>query len=530
MTPAQAFAREKHLQTAAQLVRQQQFADAARIYEGLLKLNPRDPAGLSEFASLRFREGRFEEAVELGGRALLQAPRSAKLLNNLGVALAGLGRFREASQHYARALAIEPGAAEIWTNLGGARLALHEAAPAISAFESAIAADPDHIGAYIGLGEAFQALGRREDAHRAFTAGLERAPRHTLLHRRLAECRRYGPGDPHLAAMESLAEEQPPLTLPQQVHLRAALAKAYAELGEADRAFQQVLEGNRLQRLQFTYREAETLDLLKRIEAGFTRQLMAEKQGLGNPSDQPIFIVGMPRSGSTLVEQILASHPKVFGAGEIRNFNTAIGALRRGRFESPEFLDHLDSLGRKEFHRLGSAYLSSIDGVTAGAERVTNKLLGNFLYVGLIHLALPNARIVHVRRDAIDTCLSRFSMLLVPGQPYSYELGELGRYHLAYEALMAHWRSALPAGVMLEIDYEDIVADLEGEARRLLQYCGLEWDDACLDFHKTERLVTTPSKSQVRQPLYSGAVGRWRRHEAQLKPLLEALGRGSTSA
>jgi tetratricopeptide (TPR) repeat protein len=524
--PGQHLARLEMFRTAALLSRQGRLAEAASLYEALLKSDPRNFDCLRELGSIRFREGKFNEAILLIGRALDRKPNSAGLQNNLGAALAALGRFREALRHYRKAAALEPDHAEALTNIGRAHMALQDPQAAIPFFEKAISAKPESIAAYHGLGDALDALGRPDDALHAFETAIRLTPGSGVLHRRFAECRRYAEADPHLGVMEDLLGDA---ALPQidRVHLHAALAKAYDDLRRPQRSFDHVLEGNRLQRMQFTYREGETLALLQRIQTEFTAQMMAEKQGLGHASSAPIFIVGMPRSGSTLVEQILASHPRVFGAGEIKNFDTAITSLGRGRFESASFLDTLPSLTRKHFHRLGAAYLASIEGAPPAAQRITNKLLGNFLYVGLIHLALPNAPIVHISRDAVDTCVSRFSKLLVPGQAYSYDLAELGRYHRAYETLMDHWRNVLAPGVMLEVRYEDVVDDLEAQARRLTEHCGLEWDAACLSFHKTERAVLTPSASQVRQPLYGGAVGRWRRHEAFLQPLLQALGRDS---
>jgi thioredoxin-like negative regulator of GroEL len=509
--------------TAVGFLRQGRLDEAANLYQALLKANPRDVECLRDLGSIRLREGRYEEAAELIRRALARTPNSAGLETGLGVALAGLGRYREAIRHYRKALALDPASVDAQANIGAALLALQDAQAAIPIFEKLIAAQPDHIAAYLGLGEALEGLGRRDAALGVLKAALPFADRNGLLHRRIAECHRYVEGDPHLGVMEAMLAEAPPLPAADRVHLHAGLAKAYEDLGLDEPAFGHALEGNRIQRQRFTYREAETVGLLQRIQARFTPQLMTALQGMGHQSAAPIFIVGMPRSGSTLVEQILASHPMVFGAGEIRSFDTAVTSLGLGRVETDAFLDALPSLTKRDLHRLGASYLASIDAAPASARRFTNKLLGNFLNVGLIHLALPNARIVHIRRDAMDTCVSRFTKLMVPGQAYSYDLAELGRYHRAYETLMDHWRTLLPQGVMLEVSYEEVVGDLEGQARRLIAHCGLEWDAACLSFHKTERAVMTPSKSQVRQPLYASAVGRWRRHADALRPLREAL-------
>jgi hypothetical protein len=250
---------------------------------------------------------------------------------------------------------------------------------------------------------------------------------------------------------------------------------------------------------------------------------MRSNEGVGEQSSVPVFILGMPRSGSTLVEQILASHPKVFGAGEIDDFGKAIlglsGAARRA-ITSPEVVSLMSG---EQLRQLGASYVGRIKAAAPAAQRITDKMLENFRFTGLIHLALPNARIIHTRRDPIDTCLSCFSKRFAENLPYTYDLGELGRYYRAYEALMAHWRSVLPQNVMLEVRYEEVVADLEGQARRILAHCGLEWDPHCLDFHKTERPVRTASVAQVRQPIYKSSVGRWRAFESFLGPLLAEL-------
>jgi hypothetical protein len=229
----------------------------------------------------------------------------------------------------------------------------------------------------------------------------------------------------------------------------------------------------------------------------------------------------MPRSGTTLIEQILSSHSRVFGAGEISDFrecipnvdaNGAVIDIPRAALSAPAL------------RRLASRYLDRIRAMAPTAQRIVDKMPANFALVGLIHLALPNARIIHVRRDPIDTCLSCFSILFVGEQPYAYDLGELGRYYRGYQGLMDHWRTVLPPEILLEVRYEDVIHDLEAQARRLLAHCGLAWEETCLDFQQTRRSVRTASCVQVRQPIYQDSVGRWRPYANELKPLLEALG------
>jgi hypothetical protein len=249
---------------------------------------------------------------------------------------------------------------------------------------------------------------------------------------------------------------------------------------------------------------------------------MAVRRGAGDPDDAPIFILGMPRSGSTLVEQILASHPEVHGAGECEAFNSLAESVHLPD-RRPLLPDAIAALSDAGLRQLGRSYAESLRARAPQARRITDKTLSNYLYAGLIHLALPQARIIHTRRDAVDTCLSCFSQLFNGYHPYAYDLAELGRYWRGYDRLMAHWRVVLPAGVMLELQYEELVGDLEGQARRLLRHCGLAWDEACLDFHNSSRPVHTASVAQVRQPIYRGSVRKAQAYGALLQPLLEAL-------
>ncbi|MDU2928456.1 sulfotransferase, partial [Bradyrhizobium sp.] len=237
---------------------------------------------------------------------------------------------------------------------------------------------------------------------------------------------------------------------------------------------------------------------------------------------------GMPRSGTSLIEQILSSHPAAYGAGEVNYFAAATGLFTdRARGDYP---DMLAKLADADLGSIAEAYLARFTDLPAGVTRIVDKMPSNFLFAGLIHLALPNARIIHVRRNPIDTCLSCFSQLFSEPQPFSYDLAELGRYYRAYEALMEHWRAILPDGVMLDVAYEDVVRDFEPHARKIVAHAGLDWDERCRSFHETKRPVNTASLVQVRKPLFTGSVGRWRLYGDRLKPLLDALGPAEVQA
>ena len=504
--------------------------------------------------------GRDGEAISHYRNALAIRPDYAEAYNNLGTALLALDRAEEAIGHYERAIAVRPGFAEAYNNLGGALQKLERYAEAAVHHEQALIIRPDyaeahhHLGsalrrrglpeqasahfrkslairpnfaeAHHGLGIVLELLGDFDEAHSAHERAVALAPRRAHFHLALAHARRFSAGDPRLAAIEELARDQASLSEEDRIALHFALGKAFADLEQHESSFRHFLEGNALKRMRTVYDEAATLRLFGRIQMVFTRELIQEKRGGGDPARIPVFVVGMPRSGTTLIEQILASHSEVFGAGELEEFGKAVARLGAADGVSVAFPENVPTLSAQALRQLGKSYLDAIRGAAGPVKRIVDKLPLNFTFVGLIHLALPDARIIWARRDPIDTCVSCFSILFRGAQPHTYDLGELGRYYRAYEALMEHWRSVLPEGVLLEVQYEEVVDDLESQARRMVKHCGLEWGEACLAFHQTQRPVRTASVAQVRQPIYRSSIGRWRAYEHLLQPLLQALDAG----
>ena len=231
----------------------------------------------------------------------------------------------------------------------------------------------------------------------------------------------------------------------------------------------------------------------------------------------------MPRSGSTLVEQILSSHPDVYGAGEVKYLSRALHLLR-DRFPSlPKYPQMAEKMSPAQMEIVAKNYLQQLSAGAGDAKRITDKLLTNYFFVGLVHMLFPKAKIIHTRRDPVDTCLSGFTKLFKDDMPHSYDLGELGRYYGKYRELMEHWEKVLPEGVLITVQYEDVVADTEGQARRLIDFLGLPWNDKCVDFHKSDRPVKTASVAQVRKPIYKTSVERWRKYGAGLQPLVDAI-------
>lgn len=464
------------------------------------------------------------EALTHYNEALRIRPEYAEAYNNLGSAFAALDHHAEAIPHYDKAIDIKPDFADAHNNLGNAFTALDRPDEAISSYRRALDFKPTLAEAHAGLGNIYRTLGRLDEARQHLENAVTLAPRRAEFHHNLSEIKRFASGDPRLAAMEALAQDISVLSEDERMHLNFALAKAYRDLGEYERSFRYLLEGNAGKRARIVYDEAATLRLFERTAAVFTPELMRRNAGHGNPSTVPVFIIGMPRSGTTLIEQILASHPKVFGAGEISDFKAAVANLAGRSGLGTPFPNIAAVMTREQFHRLGTDYTDRVRGKAPGIKRVTDKALGNVMLAGLINLALPNATIIHARRNPVDTCLSCFTRLFGGEMPFKYDLAELGRYFRAHDALMAHWRSILPEGVMLEMQYEDLVADFEAQARRLVAHCGLDWDERCLAFHETERPVRTASATQVRQPLYRSSVGNSQPYIKMLRPLLDELG------
>jgi hypothetical protein len=306
--------------------------------------------------------------------------------------------------------------------------------------------------------------------------------------------------------------------------LHFALGKAYDDMGEYQKAFHHYSVGAKLKRKTLTYNEAEVHSFFEDTKRLFSKEFINRKEFVGNPSKVPIFIVGMPRSGSTLTEQIISAHPKIYGAGEIKNLSYSIAALRLKFPSLPKFPQLAEVMKPSHLTTVAKNYLSAVNKISNNAERVTDKLLTNFFFAGLIHMMLPNAKIVHTKRNPIDSCLSTWTKLFKDDMPHSYDLGELGRYHRCYQDLMEHWREVLPASAFLEVQYEDVVADPETNARRVIDFLELEWDPRCLKFHESDRPVKTASVSQVRKPIYKTSVERGRRYGDKLNPLIEALG------
>ncbi len=501
--------------------------EAAVAYGKALADNPNDPDTLDNLALALKDLERGDEGVATLQRALAVESRDPKLHLHLGTMLIDKKQIDEAAAAAERALALSPNDHDVINLMGRIAFEREDLGGALKHYRAAIALKPDLADAYNNMGNALKELGALAEAETAFLAALARDHRLSGVYVNLADSRTFAPGDRELAAMAALAAEAD-LSKTDRMHLDFALGKAYADLKDYGRSFKHLIAGNAQKRAQVAYDEAATMDLFARIETAFTPERIAAKSGSGAVSDVPIFIIGMPRSGTSLVEQILASHPDVHGAGELKRLDEIVNSANGEDSGAPAYPEYVARMSGTGLKAIGNRYLAAVRTLAPNAARVVDKMPSNYYYAGIIHLALPQARIIHTVRDPVDTCVSCFSKLFSGELSHTYDLAELGRYHRRYQVLMAHWHRVLPPGRILDVRYEELVADLEGQARRLLVHCGLDWDPRCLEFHRTERPVRTASATQVRKPIYASAIGRWRVYETHLKPLLAELHAAAT--
>lgn len=472
------------------------------------------------------RQGDLAGAADCYRRAIAIRADHAPTVYNLGVVLQGQGHWTEAATAFERAVALQPAYAEALNNLGACRQQAGDFAAAEACYARAIALKPDHAGAHYNLGAVLQFLGRFDAAQTAYLRALDLKPEHARAWYNLVQQNPLDDGSPEAAAafdrLRRQVEQVDRLSLKDGSLLLFAMAAVLEARGDFQGAFSCLAGANARHRSNLSFDIVQIERRMNAIARMFDRALFERLAPTGPPDQTPIFILGMPRSGTTLVEQIISAHPQVKGGGELPNLARIVSAVRGPN--ASVFPAWAPRLSPADCTELGDAYLASLPARPAGQTRLTDKTLLNIEYVGLIHLCLPGARIIHCRRDPRDVCLSAFATRFSEGQDYAYDLAELGRYWRAYDKLMAHWRAVLPEGRLFEAPYEAVVDDVATWSRRLITHCGLDWDDACLRFHQSGREVDTASFAQVRRPIYQSSVGRWRRFASHLGPLLDELG------
>jgi tetratricopeptide (TPR) repeat protein len=500
-----------------------QPAEAVASYRQALKLNPGYVEALNNLAAILPELGERGEAVDLLTRAIELDPKRAQTHVLLGNLLFESRRIEDAEAHYRRALLIDPRDALAHADLGAALRMQGKIGEAESSCRAALSIDPNCVAALWLLGELCADRGQFPEATDYFQRVIAIDAEYAFAYYSVAMNRKMtGADGAWLQGVESLLAKPQPLR--HEISLRYALGKYFDDLKQYDQAFSSYRDANELtKRYGNDYDRAQMSERIDRVINGFDAASIRRYESFGDPSERPVFIVGMPRSGTSLTEQILASHPAAFGAGELRFWQVAFSA-----YEAAELKDQG---GARLIPAMARSYLDRLSALSGNAQRVVDKMPHNFINLGLICAAFPNARIIHVHRHPIDTCLSIYFQYFSHLHPYANDLGNLAHFYGEYTRLMDHWRATLSASELLEVPYEGLIEDQEGWTRRMLEFIGLPWDQQCLEFHRTDRTVITLSKWQVRQKIHSASAGRWRNYERYVGPLLPLveLARGHAS-
>lgn len=495
--------------------------EAERIYRDVLKHDPDNVDALRLLAGLATAQNEHRDAEVLLRRALELAPDFGRAMADLVVNLVEQEKIDDALEFAAKLIRIGADNPDSYLLMGNACAAAGKYDDAIAAYEKALSIAPTHPGALSGLAHNLKTVGRYDEAIETYRRCIAANPYFTETYWSLANLKTYRFSKDELQAMEDLLAH-PKIPDDAEVHLCNALGFQYENLENYDRAFDYFSRGNAIRRKQEYYDPVETEFLYDRIIEFFDADRLHDGPAAPVADITPVFIVGLPRSGSTLIEQILASHSRVEGTHELSDLARLIRDRRPSRNRRLHYPESLQLADAAYYSDLGRTYLERTSKYRSGLPYFTDKNPNNFVHVGLVHLALPNAVFINARRHPLDSSFGSYKQLFAKGQAWSYDLADIGEYYLQYERLIGHWNAVLP-GKVLDVHYEDVVDDLETEVRRILGHCGLPFEAQCLRFYETDRAVKTASSEQVRKPIYRSSVGLWRNYEHRLAPLIDIL-------
>ena len=528
--------------------------EAVASYLNALRIKPDYAEAHNNMGNVLMDIGKPEDALASFASALKYNPGLAQAYNNIGNCLRGMGRYDEAITNFAKAIQIMPDYAQAFSGLGntfndqglhqkaidsikrGIQLKSDSAAAhndlgnalsdlgrheeAVKSYHAALSIEPDFAEVHSNLGNALCEFGSYDEAIASYTEALRLKPEFAEAHNNLSKNKKYTNDDPQFAQMlERLAD--PDISENELMYLSFALGKVYEDLGDVDQSFSYLLQGNRLRKKELNYEirsDRAHFEHLKSLLSGEGPSTLEHEKTATKSAKQPIFIVGMPRSGTTLTEQILASHSQVFGAGELQAVGRILSPIVRDMAVNGE-----KKIGADVLARFKDTYLDELEKIGGDESFVTDKMPVNFKWIGFLLTAMPGAKIINLQRDPAASCWSIFKRLF-SGNGYSNDLVDLAEYYLLYQDLMEFWRQQFPSQIY-DLNYEALTENQEQETRRLLEYCELPWEEQCLEFHKTKRTVRTPSGNQVRKKMYTGSSSAWRKYEAHLEPMLSVLNR-----
>lgn len=513
----------KALAQATELHKAGKLQEAERIYHQVLLQDAGNIDAMRRLALIAAAAHRSGEATRLLRKVIAKAPDFFIAHMDLGSILKDQDYFEEAIECFKTAIKIDANNAQAHFLLASTLAPAALTYEAVDAYKACLDITPNHPGALLGLGHVMKTIGHQEEGIAAYRKCIAVKPGNGETYWSLANLKTFRFADTEIAEMEEQVNSGKMDNEQSAVNFLFALAKAYEDRQDYQKAWQYYEQANSRQRVLVSYDPVHNEVTNDDIIEVFTESLLREKCGQGDPDSSPIFILGLPRSGSTLLEQIIASHSMVEGIGELPYLGRVITSLNRNRADGINYPQAVNALGAVDFQSLGEDYLGFCRmHRQQGVPRFIDKMPNNFPHIGMLLLMLPNAKVIDARRHPLDACLGNYKQLYAKGQPFTYDLTDIGEYYLQYQRMMDHWDDVSP-GRVLRVQYEDTVLDLENQVRRILDYLELPWEDVCLNYHQTDRPVRTASSAQVRQPIYTGAINFWRNYEQQLDELIEVI-------
>jgi tetratricopeptide (TPR) repeat protein len=489
---------------------------AAKMFEAAVSINPKYAEAHFNLGVIYQALDRLEDAVDSYMKAIAITPNYPEAYNNLGTSLYELGRIQSSIENLEWAIAYKHDFSEAHNNLGRSLNDFGRVRDAIKSFKEAITHNPNYTKAYFNLALSLKDIGDKEGFLKNIEKTLDIKPEWGAANYHLSQVKKHTKNDPMIFKMLSLLERDD-LNMTDRVNLNFALAKSFEDIGSHSEQFKFLDEGNNLRRKELNYSIERDIILFSKIKEGFNPLPSISNQTLSKPNSlKPIFIVGMPRSGTSLVHQILDSHNEVYGAGELNSLNKSIFPFIRENNNKGE-----SGFSSKDLHSIREQYLDSLMSLNVKESVIVDKMPINFRYIGFILMAFPEAKILHMKRDSMATCWSIYKSFF-NGNAYSFNQNDLAQYYGLYRDLMGFWDELFPNQIY-DVCYEDLTTNQEAETRNLLKYCELEWDDNCLNFHKNMTAVKTTSSMQVRKKMYQGSSEVWKKYEAYLQPLIKGL-------
>jgi tetratricopeptide (TPR) repeat protein len=493
-------------------IRDGKVEKASKILKKLVSNNPGWYDAVYNLGVAYFLQGRKQKAISAFLDVIKINPGYIQAYNNVCIALVQENEFEKAIEYGQKGLSIDPSHVNICRSLASALGQLGRYDEAIVYLRKSLSIKDDDIAVLKALGSALYRTGQKEEAEEVDLKYLQLKPDDVIMHRNLSMLRKYTAGDEHLMQMEKLLE-----VAPEKADLHFAIGKAYEDIGDYQKSFTHYEAGNTLRRASVIYSPDLEKEFFQQIRQVFTKDFI-ESNKLSERDKTPIFIVGMPRSSTSLIEQILASHPKIYGAGELNYLDDI--QLNEMKINRNDYAESIGKMKPGNFKKMADLYVKKLGNVWEEHDYVIDKMPQNFLYLGLIKTLFPGSKIIHCIREPRDTCFSIFKTYFRTEMLFAHSQKDIVAYYKLYEELMVYWHSVFPEASIYDIQYETLIENPEESIRALLAHCDLEWHDACIEFHKTKREVKTASAFQVRKPLYKGAAGYWKNYEPYLDEIV----------